>query len=444
MAREYRTGSAPTFGMRGTGSWTESEMPDSYREGILFLYPNGAAPLTALMAKMGSQKEDVPYFRWFTKGLAPQGCAAPDTTGKIFTTESRGTAYTAGTATAGTTLVVNLTAELSKLTRPGMELLLRKSNDHSGDVVARVTNVTRGADATSYATVVLLQDDKGAGVTGAKDVDRVLIVGNINPEGGTRPASMSTNAVELDNNMQIFRNSLSETRTSMQSKKRIGDSYAEMKREAMEQHSIQMEDAFIWGVKSVRTGDNGQPERTTQGIVNILREQAPSNIIDAARITAYSGKEFYEFGDELIKLLIKQVFDYGTSSERLVLLGNSAMLAVQNVVTDNANYNITKGEIGYGIKVMTLTTAFGELHLKTSPRFTIEDSTSRSILIIDPKDAKYHYLQDTMFMQDTHFGKGGGSGKDGKEEEFLTEAGLAYHHPLKAMYISNFGLDSLV
>lgn len=48
------------LGMRGTGDWVTDQRPKNWRETILFLYPNGTAPLTAIMSKMKSEKTDDP------------------------------------------------------------------------------------------------------------------------------------------------------------------------------------------------------------------------------------------------------------------------------------------------------------------------------------------------------------------------------------------------
>ena len=43
------------LGMRGSGDFTVSgQRPKNWREMILYLYPNGDAPLTAILAKMAS------------------------------------------------------------------------------------------------------------------------------------------------------------------------------------------------------------------------------------------------------------------------------------------------------------------------------------------------------------------------------------------------------
>ena len=50
------------LGMRGTGDWATDQRPKNWRETILFLYPNGKMPLTAIMSKMKSEKTDDPQY----------------------------------------------------------------------------------------------------------------------------------------------------------------------------------------------------------------------------------------------------------------------------------------------------------------------------------------------------------------------------------------------
>ena len=48
------------LGMRGTGDWVADQRPMNWREQILYLYPNGMAPLTAILSMMSSEKVDDP------------------------------------------------------------------------------------------------------------------------------------------------------------------------------------------------------------------------------------------------------------------------------------------------------------------------------------------------------------------------------------------------
>ena len=69
----------PTFlGMRGNGDWVTDQRPKSWRETILKLYPNGQAPLTAILSKMSSEKVDDPQFHWWTETFQNQGGAISD------------------------------------------------------------------------------------------------------------------------------------------------------------------------------------------------------------------------------------------------------------------------------------------------------------------------------------------------------------------------------
>jgi len=48
------------LGMRGTGDWVDGQRPKNWREQILYLYPNGMAPLTAILSMLNSEKTDDP------------------------------------------------------------------------------------------------------------------------------------------------------------------------------------------------------------------------------------------------------------------------------------------------------------------------------------------------------------------------------------------------
>ena len=95
--------------------------------------------------------------------------------------------------------------------------------------------------------------------------DTVLIVGNINPEGGPIPDAIAYDPLKFNNYTQIFRTPLEITRTARKTKLRTEDAYKEAKRESLELHSIEMEKAYLFGVRSESIGPNGQPERTTAG-----------------------------------------------------------------------------------------------------------------------------------------------------------------------------------
>jgi hypothetical protein len=175
------------LGMRGNGDWITNQEPENWRETILFLFPNGDAPLTAVMSKMASEKTTDPKFHWFEKGLPAQRATVTN----VFT-DILSTAYTTG-GTAGDALYVQGSAAHIGEFRVGHQVLLRNSDNYADDTNARVTaRVINGAN--SYVVVSLLQDDPTT--TGIADCDTMLVIGNINAEGAQMPDAIAYDPTE--------------------------------------------------------------------------------------------------------------------------------------------------------------------------------------------------------------------------------------------------------
>lgn len=264
------------LGMRGNDDWVADQRPQNWRQQILYLYPNGMAPLTAILSMMGSESVDDPEFHWWTQAQS----SVTGTVLGVYTLPDLSVAY-AGGGVAGTVLYVNILTTLGNRIREGHQILLRDSDDYTVDVVGKVTGVTRGAIWTVLAVRLLEADDNGTGGThDLQNCDAFTIIGNINPEGGEMPDAIALNPTKVFNYTQIFRTPLSITRTARKTKLRTGDQYQKAKSEALEMHSWEMELAFIWGIRTENTGDNGKPERTTMGAINFIRQYAPANCSD--------------------------------------------------------------------------------------------------------------------------------------------------------------------
>ena len=421
--------------MRGTGDWGADERPKSYREMILYLYPNGDAPLTALLSKMSMEKVDDPEFNWWTKSLPQQGGAI---TG-VFTDDALTTGYVSG-GSAGDTLYVQLALALAQEVRAGHIIVLRLDSDLTLDCTAKVTAVTEdGAD--SYLTVKLLEDDDNSGATNTlADATSFLIIGNANAEGALRPDAISYDPLKIYNYTQIFRTALSATRTAQKTRMRTGDVYKRLKKEALELHSLEMERARIWGIPTENTGSNGKPERTSGGILHFLRQYAPQNIADF-RTAAAAGTAWKDGGSDWLDEKMELLFRFG-KDEKMAFCGSGALLGINQVAKANSQYQMTAKETAYGIKVVELVSPFGVLYLKRHPLFSYNSVDRNSMLIIEPEKLKTRVIDDTFFKPDESETKSTASGRDGKEEEFLTEDGLEIHHPECFGYLNGVGLDA--
>jgi len=408
--------------------------PESWREAILYLWPNGMAPLTAIMSKMSSEETSDPVFHWFSKSLPEQSGAV---TG-IYTDSGLSTPYSSSGA-AGNTLYVKMALATIEHFKPGHVVLLRDASDSTMNVVARVSARTDNG-ASSYLTVVLLEADDNSSTGDLSDCDRILIIGSAYEEGADIPSSISYDPTQYENYTQIFRTSLDITRTARKTRIRTGDQYKEMKREALQLHSIEQERAYIFGVKYAGTGANGRPLRTTMGIWNWIKTYAPTNVDDYTLNADYHGQTWISGGKAWLDSYLEQLFRYG-SEEKLAFCGSGALLGIQKLVWANGSYNISVKEKAFGISVTEWITPFGVVNIKTHPLFSLESSLRNSMMIIEPKHLKYRYIDDTFFKKDNSEREGGYTAYDLTREEYLTEAGLEFHHPSVHGILNGVGVN---
>jgi len=427
---------AAFMGMRGTGDWATDERPKSWREGILYLYPNGSAPLTGLLSKLKEEVVTDPEFSWWTKLLPAQGGAVTD----LYTDATLLTAYVTG-ATTGTVLYAKVAEAVASEFRIGHQALLRVSTNLNVDVNAKVTGVTK-AGANSYISVRLLEaDDNGAGTT-LGSCDTILIIGNINAEGAPIPDAIAYNPDKWFNFTQIFRTPLDITRTARKTKLRTEEAYKEAKRESLELHSIEMEKAFFWGIRTENVGVNGKPERTTMGLIQAIKTGAPGNVFNYATDPDYNGDTWVTSGEEWLDTVLEIAFRYG-GSEKMAFAGSGAILGLNRLAKMSGQINITPMTTSYGLKVMQWVTPFGTINLMTHPLFSYELTTRNAMVIVDTSMLNYRYIDDTTFMgMDTNKVSPSHERIDGTKEEWLTECGLEYHHPLKFAYLMNVGKDN--
>lgn len=423
----------PFLGLRGSGDFVTDARPKNWREGILRIYPNGKAPLTALTSFLTSEKTDDPEYNWWIKGLPTQSGAV---TG-VYTDAALTTAYTSG-GTAGTTLYIKMAEAQAKECKAGHVIVLRDSDQYTMTCVARVTAVTLNG-ASSYLTVKLIEADDNGATTDLSDADFFEVIGSGHEEGAARPSAVAYDPSKVYNLTQIFRNSLDQTRTARKTRLRTGDQYKEAKRECLELHSIEMEKAWLWGVPYETTGDvEGKPLRYTGGLIHFIKTYASDNI--ASFTTDYTGQTWLAKGKTWLDTKLEQIFRYGDDS-KLMLCGSGAVLGINALAEAYGTYNISASTTAFGMNVWEFVTPFGRLMMKTHPLFSYVQQNRNMGVILEPKRLKYRYIDDTFFKADDRERKGGGTGADKLSEEYLTEAGLEFHHPETGGILYQIGID---
>ena len=277
--------------MRGSGSFAAAERPKNWRQGILLLFPNGDAPLTAILSKLRDQPTDDPQFNWFEKGLPEQRALVAGAS----------TTLTAAPADNADIAAADSNAYIALKLRPMAGTAVGSSNDTSiykpGHVLYNVTRdepyyVVKKASVGGVDYLICLRNlgskytlgSNNPAVTGDTATgDVILIAGSGYPEGASIGQAVAYAPIQHYNYTQIFRTPIFMTRTGRKTKLRWDSSggYAEAKREALQLHAIEMERAFLFGERSQNTSltnpdapldiiSSAQPMRTTRGLINWL------------------------------------------------------------------------------------------------------------------------------------------------------------------------------
>ena len=64
------------------------------------------------------------------------------------------------------------------------------------------------------------------------------------------------------------------------------------------------------------------------------------------------------------------------------------------------------------------------------------------MVLFDPRNLIYRYIDDTTFYEDPDKKNTGRDRIDGTDEEYLTECGLEIHHPRTCAYLNGFNTDN--
>lgn len=423
------------LGMKGTGQFAADERPENWRQGILREYPNGVAPLTAILSMMDSEPTDDYSFNWWTKTLPNE---TADVTG-VYTDITLASAYTTAARAKDSFLYVKMAeADVVKF-KEGLAVHLLDKSNTTKQAFGKTTQIVQdGAD--SYVAVKLIEAIASSGATG---LDFIRIIGTINAQGAARPKSMLNTPVKYSNFTQIFRDPLSLTRTAIQTKLRTVESRREARREALEFHAIRMEKAFYDSVASESIGDNGQPETTTRGIIPFVRANAPDNVDSYVRNSDVAADTAWVTGGKAwLNERLEILFRYGDTA-KLGICGSGALAGINNLAETFGTVNLVPRQVDYGLQVVEWVTPHGILYLMTSPLFTQDVTKRNSIMVVEPRKLVFRYIQDTIFKSDVDYDNMTSSdfGIDGSEEEFLTEAGLEVHFPNHMGYLEDVGVD---
>lgn len=404
--------------LRGTGDWGTDERPKNFRESILWLDPNGNAPLTALLSKARSESTDDPEFSWWTEKL-----------------QAVRTGVSAILANNAASVTITLTTTLSTTTNnwaQGNDLV-------PGDILMVEPAATATLTQQEYMIVTAISSNTQIVVTRAAlsstiqtvNTSTVLIkVGNAYEEGSTSPTATHRNPTKATNWCQIFKTAYSITETAKRTKARTGDPLKNDKKRRMFDHSVALEMAFLLGripestiTTDANVGSGGKPLRYTKGLIPLL--------VDAGRVTVFGATAT----ESTFLTAIQDVFDYSTAqsgSERLILAGNSFMMALNQLVKASGQIQFDKTVTYYGMNLNRYITPVGDFYFRRHPLFNQSIPLQKTGVILDMSAIKYRYLRDTTAQDNIQ-----ANDADLQKGQWLTEAGLELTTNVTSKVIQN-------
>lgn len=426
-------------GMTGTGHYDDIEhLPKNWDQKYVQLYPHGTAKLNAILSSMKDQKATAPELAWWEDEVTPYGGAM---TG-IYTNTSLGTAYTSGTAAAGTTLYVKCAKATVLLFRPGLEVMMTQQGDSRNDVVAKVIDAVENGD-DSFLAVRLLQAD-GAGPGDLTDCDYIFVIGDINPQCSFPAVARVKERVKKGNYTQITQDVYSLSRTQDQSTFTSGDKKQQYKAECLRRFNEMREFQYMFGVKSVETNpENGQPEYTTDGIVQFLKSGAPDHIRHYhlfGGTSPYKGQTWLQKGKPFLDESLEMLFHYtdGSVGKKLMLAGNGAISGLNELVGEHGHFNMSEVTTTFGWRVWRYRSPFGDVDFLTYPLFNLYPGFSNTVMALEPQNLKRWVLQKTKHKDVTP------PGLDGQIFQFLAEDGLQVRYAKTMMLLTGVGVNNAV
>lgn len=377
-------------GLRGTGDWGTDERPKNFREMILWRNPNGAAPLTALMSKMKTEKTDDPEFNWWEEEL---NSVRVINSGISLAASGNVELVSGGLRlVAGDLLLKSQVTELAVYNNEIMEVV----------TVTDDTNiiVTRGAAGTTATDTV--------------NLDVLTKIGNVFAEGTVSPDVTGDNPVKQLNFAQIFKTAYELTGTAQVTRARTGDPLKNDKKRKMFAHSVALELAWLYGVAFETTGANGKPKRYVGG----LREFITTN----SKIYSVALTEDLLLDD------IYKVFDYdagNAGNERLVFAGNGFLNTLNKVARASASTRVNfDGTVKtYGMELQKWVLPQGTIMVRTHPLLNTHQIYTDSAFVIDPSAIIYRPLRDTTPQDNIQ-----ANDADTRKGQWFTEAGIEVRH----------------
>lgn len=360
-------------GLRGTGDWGTDERPKNFRERILFISPNGNAPIFALTSKAGKYNVNDPEFAWWAES---QNLVRLIVNGALLSTD---TVVTVAGADPGATTMSALYGAATNL-KQGDILLVEPTAD-----AVTYTNEMLMVDTVISDTQFTARRGQGGSTAGPiSNSSGLTLIGSAFSEGTSAPRAVARNPVKFKNYIQIFKDTYELTGTATETFARTGNAWSNDKKRKMFDHAKAIEMSFLFNAAPIElTGDNGKPLRFFGGLRNFIPQ------VNTTIFTSGGGATTAQnFSDALSPAF---AFDLGGGDTRIGFCGNKARIELGKVIQSATGIKIELGNPVklFGIDFQEFILPMGRLLLKSHPLLSQHPLYNRSLYVLDFSAIKY-------------------------------------------------------
>ena len=376
----------------------------SYAGMFMRLFPNGPAPIWAIMANMKTKTALQYEHGYYTKTM-------------VFPQFNLTTAQNA----AATALVVDSTANLVvgqvfQISSTGENVLLTVITDATHITVQRAFGSTAAANFDGSGTPVLCP-----------------CVGNAHEEGSVRPASSIIMPTRVINITQIFRNTWAITDSLRATMTIAGEgNVAESRQDCALFHSADMEKAIIFSQLFSGTLNNA-PVRAMDGIITSTNNFAPGNISVAGGTTTYTQLE------NMLDPLFNFQSDPRMAMERWLFVGGTALRTINQIGRLSGQYFIVDGQTNFGLMFSTFKISRGTFRMVEHPLLNSNPIWKKYAIGLDFMSMSIAYLANRKTKSE-EFGVDGKyveQGQDCVGGSLTTEMTMEIMNPFANGIVSN-------
>ena len=385
---------------------------------VLRFAPNGTAPLFALTGAMGSKTAKAVEHGYFSK-----------------TMEFSKVTLAAAASAADTTLTLNTLAGTGVVEGQVLHCFATGENLRVATVPSSTTiTVTRAFGRVAAAAI--------------PNTTELFVVGTAHAEGAGRPTPRSIQAVYVSNFTQIWRNSWALTDTARATMAEAGwSNIAESQKDCGYFHAAEMEASMFFGQKHMSVGSNGQPLHATQGIIDTVRELAPSNVEDFAGAAVT-----YDDLIDVLALAFTQSADISNPNLRIAYCDSAAMRALQVMGREYGVLNMVMREDTFGQSFQEITFYKGKILFKEHPLFQELGINSGLVVVVDVPAINIAYLDgrkqrpENFKAGEKSYGGGMATGStsvdgiDAQGGSILSEGAIEVLNPMGCLVINGFSL----